>query len=66
VVSENYGVVMSVEELQQKIDRLTAERQNLRSTGAERARLEENRVELVQAQWSLAHALIARHFPHAA
>ena len=57
---------MSVEELQQKIDRLTVERQDLRSSGAERARLEENRAELVAAQWSLAHALIARHHPHAA
>jgi hypothetical protein len=57
---------MSVEELQHKIDLLAVERQQLRSSGAERARLEENRVELVHAQWSLAHALIARHYPQAA
>jgi FtsZ-binding cell division protein ZapB len=57
---------MSVEELQEKIDRLTVERQDLRATGAERARIEENRIELVQAQWSLSHALIKRHYPAAA
>jgi hypothetical protein len=57
---------MSVEELQLKIDRLAVERQDLRMAGAERARLEENRVELVQAQWSLSRALIKKHYPAAA
>jgi hypothetical protein len=57
---------MSVEELQFRIERLTAERQDLRTAGAERARLEENRVELVQAQWSLSHALIKKYYPAAA
>ncbi len=57
---------MSVEELQLKIDRLTAERQELRTAGAQRARLEENRAELVKAQWSLSHALIKKHYPAAA
>jgi hypothetical protein len=57
---------MSVEELQLKIDRLAVERQDLRMAGADRARLEENRVELVQAQWSLSRALIKKHYPAAA
>ena len=57
---------MSVEELQQKIDRLTAERQDLRATGADRERLEQNRSALVEAQWSLSHALIKKYFPAAA
>jgi hypothetical protein len=57
---------MSVEELQSRIERLTAERQDLRTAGAERTRLEENRVELVQAQWSLSHALIKKYYPAAA
>ena len=47
---------MSVEELQLKIDRLTAERQDLRTAGVERALLEENRVELVKAQKGAIHA----------
>ena len=57
---------MSVEELHRKIDGLTAERQDLRATGASSERLETNRVELVDAQWSLSHALIKRHYPAAA
>jgi hypothetical protein len=57
---------MNVEEVQLKIDRLTAERQDLRAAGAGRARLEENRLELVQAQWSLSRALIEKHYPEAA
>jgi hypothetical protein len=54
---------MSVEELHRKIDGLMAERQDLRATGAAPERLETNRVELVDAQWSLARALITRHYP---
>jgi hypothetical protein len=54
---------MSVEELHRKIDGLMAERQDLRATGASPERLETNRVELVDAQWSLARALITRHYP---
>jgi hypothetical protein len=57
---------MNVEEAQLKIGRLAAERQDLRTAGAERARLEENRVELVKAQWSLSRALIEKHHPRAA
>ena len=54
---------MSVEELHRKIDGLMAERQDLRATGASPERLETNRVELVDAQWSLSRALIKRHYP---
>jgi hypothetical protein len=57
---------MNVEELQQQIDRLTAERQELRSLGVPRERLEQNRIALVEAQWSLSHALIKRYYPAAA
>jgi hypothetical protein len=56
----------SVEELQQLIEHLTAERQDLRAADAGREPLETNRVELVRAQWSLSHALIRRHHPAAA
>ena len=56
----------TVEELQRRIDRLAAERQALRAGGAARDRLEQNRFELVQAQLSLSHALIARYIPTAA
>ena len=57
---------MTVEELQQTIDRLTAERQDLRAAGAGRDRLEQNRSALVEAQLSLSHALIKKYFPAAA
>jgi hypothetical protein len=50
-----------VEDLQERIDRLAAERQELRTAGAGRERLERNRLELVRAQWSLSLALIERH-----
>jgi hypothetical protein len=64
--AENYTVTMSVEALQQRIDGLTLERQALRAQGASRERLEQNRIELVEAQWSLSHALIKRYYPAAA
>ncbi len=56
----------AVEELQQLIQCLTAERQRLREAAAERPLLEQNRVELVRAQQSLSRALIERHRPAAA
>jgi hypothetical protein len=40
-----------------------AERQSLRSAGADRAALEENRLELGSRQRQLALALIDRHVP---
>ena len=60
-----------VEALHQRISTLANERQVLRDEGAERAQLERNRRQLVDAQWALSHALIERylapqHRPHAA
>ena len=56
----------TVEDLQQLIARLAAERQRLRDVGVERPLLEQNRAELVRAQQSLSRALIERHHPAAA
>lgn len=56
----------SVEELQSLIDRLTAERQQLRSAHADRDVLEGNRREIAAAQWELSYALIQRYHPAAA
>jgi hypothetical protein len=50
-----------VEELGDLIERLVRERQQLRGAGAVRPLLEENRLELIRAQWALAGALIERH-----
>lgn len=51
----------AVEEIQERTERLVRERQQLRSMGAVRRRLEANRLELVQAHWELSHALIERY-----
>ena len=51
----------SVEELLSRLERLTADRQRLRSGGAGSVELERNRVEIARAQWELSHALIERH-----
>lgn len=56
----------SVEELQSLIDRLTAERQQLRTAEADREVLEHNRREIASAQWELSYALIERYLPAAA
>ena len=50
-----------VEELRESIERLVRERQQLRSAGASRRRLEANRLELIRAQWALAGALMERY-----
>ena len=50
-----------VEELRELIERLVRERQQLRSAGASRRRLEANRLELIRAQWALAGALLERY-----
>jgi hypothetical protein len=55
---ENVDVV---EEIQERTERLVLERQQLRSIGALRRRLEANRLELVRAHWELSQALIERH-----
>ena len=52
---------MVVEELRALIERLVRERQQLRSAGASRRRLEANRLELIRAQWALAGALMERY-----
>jgi len=53
----------AVEELQTRITALQAQRQQLRGFGAERAWLEQNRLELAHSQRQLSHALIERHRP---
>ena len=52
-----------IRELQESIDALVAERQELRSAGAGRAALEENRLELGRRQRQLAAAAIGLHRP---
>ena len=49
------------EELRDLIERLVRDRQQLRSAGASRRRLEANRLELIRAQWALAGALMERY-----
>jgi hypothetical protein len=53
----------SVETLLAEISELTMERQRLRETGVNGARLERNRVKLARKQWELSHALIERYLP---
>jgi hypothetical protein len=55
----------SVESLSDEIRGLVYERQTMRSVGAPREELERNRVELVERQQHLVHALIRRHLPAA-
>jgi hypothetical protein len=50
-----------VEEIRDLIERIVRERQQLRSAGASRRRLEANRLELIRAQWALARALTERY-----
>jgi len=53
----------AVEELEDRIAALVAERQQLRAVGAGRQWLEQNRLLLGQSQRQLGYALIARHLP---
>lgn len=53
----------TVEELQDRITALVAQRQRLRAFGAGRSWLEQNRLELGHNQRELSHALIAQHRP---
>ena len=46
-----------IEQLNEEIRTLVRERQDLRTSGAEREELERNRREIVSRQWRLAHAL---------
>jgi hypothetical protein len=54
---------LTVEDLQRRIDVLTAERQRLRERRASVAALERNRLKIARAQWQLSHALIERYLP---
>jgi hypothetical protein len=53
----------AIEELQDRITALVAERQHLRAFGAGRSWLEQNRLELGHSQRELSHALIEQHRP---
>jgi hypothetical protein len=53
----------AIEELQDRIAALVAERQRLRAFGAGRSWLEQNRLELGHNQRELSHALIQQHRP---
>jgi small-conductance mechanosensitive channel len=52
-----------VEALQERLRGLLREREQLRAGGAQRAALEENRRTIVDTQWALSRALIARYHP---
>ncbi len=54
-----------VELLREEIAEIVADRQELRTSGASRASLEENRRRLVRRQSELARELIAQYAPHA-
>jgi hypothetical protein len=56
---------VSVEDLQRVIDALVSERQALRSSGADHATIEANRISLVYWQQELARVLIAGAQAHA-
>jgi hypothetical protein len=51
----------TVEGLTRQVAALVAERQQLRTSGADAAALERNRLEIARVQWELGHALIERH-----
>jgi hypothetical protein len=53
----------SVETILRRIERLTAERQELRGRGATESVLERNRLKIAKAQWELSYALIERYLP---
>jgi hypothetical protein len=49
--------------LEDRLRRLLREREKLRTVEADRRALERNRRAIVDAQWELSRALIARHHP---
>jgi hypothetical protein len=51
----------SAASLAERIADLIGERQELRASGSSAAAIERNRLQLVRAQWELAHALIYEH-----
>ena len=52
-----------VETLVSQLEKLTRERQDLREQKGDVDALERNRLEIVEAQWELSHALIDRYRP---
>jgi hypothetical protein len=61
--AETTSAAGQVEVLQDRLRRLLRERENLRTVEADRGALERNRRAIVEAQWELSRALIARHHP---
>ena len=53
-----------IEQLNEEIRTLVRERQDLRTRGADRTELEQNRRLIVSRQWRLAHAFSAHYTPH--
>jgi hypothetical protein len=56
---------LSVEALQHRLEGLSRERQELRALKVGEDELERNRLEIVEAQWDLSHALVRRYLPAA-
>jgi hypothetical protein len=54
-------VSASAEELIARLERLVAERQELRSHAASASALERNRLQIARTQWELSHVLIDQH-----
>jgi hypothetical protein len=54
------AVGTDIEQLHDRIAALVRRRQQLRAAGASGTALERNRLQLVQSQWELCRALIAR------
>jgi len=65
-MNEMDAIQHTVESLRREIDRIVAERQELRGKGAAPEELEENRSRLVKAQARLSELLIQRHLPRTA
>ena len=61
IVSATVIELPTVESLTEEIRGLVYERQTMRAVGAPREQLERNRVELVDRQQHLVHALIRRY-----
>jgi hypothetical protein len=55
-----------MEGLQEQVSALVRQGQELRTSGAGAASLEQNRLELVRRQWELCHALIEQRLPQTA
>jgi hypothetical protein len=58
--------VAEIEQLNEEIRTLVRERQDLRTRGADRTDLEDNRRRIVSCQWRLAHAYSAHYAPRPA